>query len=602
MIYEYVTDAPLAREAIFTIPRLGGSVQIAVLCAVLALLVLHLLRPALRLHRPAILIALAASILVNFFFSFGIVDEVSVNLKHPYNLLHFGYYSMAPNEMRDGTVELLYYLLHTPFSQTVGSLIIANGLISFFFAALVLSMPLVLPIPAAFETRAFAALIAANLPTVFYPLASGFGNGLLAAVFSLGAFGLIWRRDAFLLIACFALPLVRPDGLVWAGCLAAAALPSILWSDTFAARRLRTFAMLALAPVAGLCIYLVVYRLLYGYFSPTPILFKSTMPASLLAFSNPVQVALQAIGNVFQPDFSVFIAAVLVVLALTWRSFRATPETASVVLLTVLSAGVLCAYAISTKSTGSFGGDAHNRYALPFFALLPLLLVWIFEKLADGEGKFSRRAAIGGLPAICALVIVASLYPAQDTPVNRWLQNRELNYRAGAVAEELVEKTNIRIATTEMATFALALTRRVEDYWGYTNRRIAQSHLCNAEHVKIDPSAFLETQPEMFWPYWLTDTGGEVAYDVFEHRLGTSHHVNRGGNRLGDMEQVLGAYDAIILTYPDWSYLFLVNRKTLPVLETRLKDKGFTLRRSRSYDLARFRSSYSAEPGFSYKC
>jgi uncharacterized membrane protein len=65
-----------------------------------------------------------------FINTYGIIDEVSINLEHPYNLYHFGKFSMSPAKMVDGTVELLYYLLHTPFAQSQSSLVLGNFLIS----------------------------------------------------------------------------------------------------------------------------------------------------------------------------------------------------------------------------------------------------------------------------------------------------------------------------------------------------------------------------------------------------------------------------------------------------------------------------------------
>ncbi|MEH2259716.1 hypothetical protein [Nostoc sp.] len=68
-----------------------------------------------------------------FINTFGISDEVVVNLEHPYNLYHFGKFSMSPDMMIDGTVEVFYYLLHTPFAKSQSSLILGSFLISLIF-------------------------------------------------------------------------------------------------------------------------------------------------------------------------------------------------------------------------------------------------------------------------------------------------------------------------------------------------------------------------------------------------------------------------------------------------------------------------------------
>ena len=61
-----------------------------------------------------------------FVLSIKWVDEVFVNLEHPWNLRHHGRFSFSPAGMVDGTVELIYYGLLTPFAGTRADLIRAN--------------------------------------------------------------------------------------------------------------------------------------------------------------------------------------------------------------------------------------------------------------------------------------------------------------------------------------------------------------------------------------------------------------------------------------------------------------------------------------------
>jgi len=66
-----------------------------------------------------------------YIFSSGYADEVYVNLEHPYNLFHFGKFSMSPFRMIDGTVEFIYYLLLTPFALSQATLIVASLILGY---------------------------------------------------------------------------------------------------------------------------------------------------------------------------------------------------------------------------------------------------------------------------------------------------------------------------------------------------------------------------------------------------------------------------------------------------------------------------------------
>ena len=61
-----------------------------------------------------------------FFATRTMIDEVFVNLEHPWNLFHHGRFSFSSQEMIDGTVEIVYYGLLTPFAWSHDVLLIAN--------------------------------------------------------------------------------------------------------------------------------------------------------------------------------------------------------------------------------------------------------------------------------------------------------------------------------------------------------------------------------------------------------------------------------------------------------------------------------------------
>ena len=126
-------------------------------------------------------------------------------------------------------------------------------------------------------TNVLLAVMAAVFPPLVAAVATGFGNSVVAALFAAGLAAVIHARWRFATIAAFLLPLVRPDGIVCGvrdraatAVALAARRGAVAAAAGAAARRSR-----GRGRRAGLAAYLCVTKLMFGYFVPTPVLFKA---------------------------------------------------------------------------------------------------------------------------------------------------------------------------------------------------------------------------------------------------------------------------------------------------------------------------------------
>jgi hypothetical protein len=158
---------------------------------------------------------LATGIYTGLFLNlYQLVDEVMINLEHSYNLKHFGKFSMSSTGWVDGTVEMLYYLLHAPFAWSQQSLVISNFAISFAIGWLHLWLVARLfkydtdPALRTFALCGFA--LCSPLIVIF---SSGFGNGLVSLLFLAAIVAAAEGRTAFSLALSGLFPARCGDGL-----------------------------------------------------------------------------------------------------------------------------------------------------------------------------------------------------------------------------------------------------------------------------------------------------------------------------------------------------------------------------------------------------
>ncbi len=529
---------------------------------------------------------------------YQVIDEVSINFEHPYNLYHFGKFSMSPDRMVDGTVEHLFYLMHTPFAQSVTALVFGNFIISLLIGWLHLFYVW----KTWFKSNQVKDQLLLGCFVLAIPLveiwALGFGNGLLSLAFLISVGSMMKKQISKSLLISGLLPLIRPEGLV----LSLVNLMHWLLNKQ-CKKNTKQFLIAFCIPFGSLFLYLAIHHALYGHWIPTPILFKSVKPA-MLSMINWGYLRNDIGQWIKEPVNSVFMWVLfsLYIFKRKWSSFSEIQQSSFVYL--VLLMPVMAFFATSMSAMGFYGGHTHFRYWICTTMMLCLCaLLWI----RDSENIMRREALVSCSYVLFALFFVLGLGQLKNIRQleNIGLSNRNYLAVAGRFTERIFP-TDFKFATTEMDTFGLNVDREVLDLWGYSNRKIATSSVCNGLRVRNNPSIFLETMPEVFFPFWFSDSkikGPQYSYQNAEEGL-LFMHLSRGqGNMLGDMNQVVERYDLWLMKDKgaDFQVAALVRKDKKDQMEKSLAGSGFSLNHSRPLNSEYFKK-YSEQSLIQYPC
>lgn len=518
-------------------------------------------------------------LLIIYGLTWGHVDEVAINLEHPYNLYHFGKFSFSPTRMLDGTVEYVYYLLLTPLASTPARLIAANFALGALIACGHLWILSRLFAHEKTSTRlAVLLLFGLNYPIVAQ-LSNGFGNSLVSLMF-LAAVALHMRgRTTAAVIVASALPLLRPDAILYSY----AVLFAIDFGDRDAWKwpRLSRWAW----PIAAVTVYLFVYRVSYGHWIPTPIGFKSAHPG-MVSPSTIRMFAIYAVMALLQPPQVIGLLAAVAV-----GFLRDDPHARFLRRLLLPMAGVYLFYRFTRSLLGDFSGDSYARYWLGFeqtlFLCVGVVLARASAALEARERWFERTVIFGRLVPAAMVVFVAAGIAWNGA---RDLRNRSDIAYAGQIASAIVPP-GLSIATTELNGFGLMVRdREIIDLWGYTQPAIARSRILNGDRFRNNPELFLSIKPDVFFAYGEIGNVAEI-----EDYLACFHHFTKRTNLLGDMMRVLDQYDVLFVRHPQRSVILLVRRAAVPALQDSLVHHSYKLVVRRDLDLPRFRALYDPQ-------
>ncbi|MEI7923146.1 MAG: hypothetical protein WCJ40_14665 [Planctomycetota bacterium] len=537
----------------------------------------------------------AASILLVYsglhVFTSGYIDEVFVNLEHPWNLFHHGIFSFDPVRIVDGTVEMLYYIALTPFSQTHGSLVRANYIFGFLLGLGHLLLWWSMLSKVSGPAKWMISLIILNNISMVACFSNGFGNLLVSFVVLLA----VWldqnrrRSQATYLIAL--LPLIRID----AALVTAWFLISIDPTWTGLKRIKRPIALSALCLIS----VLVFCHLYYGHAVSTPILFKSGLDLALSNFLQP------AIWVVYLREFGTYFHLLsFLVMACACFNHNLSPF---YLRLAAFGLPIQIFYWLSARSQ-YFDVTRYWLSVEVVWATITALMLQEFVILyhlqlakspqASNETTTpplnpddSRQFKTIILPMVLCFWLVSCLFskigtngfvaPIHDLPANQ----------AYTLAAHLTNRTappDWKIAVHELNGFGYLLDRPVIDLWGYTNRTIASSKIRNLRGVKSRPETFLDESPELHWSL----SGSALlqsSRESLEEFLVNVNNWNWQLNQLGDLTKVFQKYDAMLVRESDILHLFLIRKDRSRQWAEALEHDGFKQVSSKAIDPAKLR-------------
>ena len=443
----------------------------------------------------------------SFTWSYGLTDEVFINLVHPLNLVLHGQFSFSPNAKLDGTVEPLFYAFHA-LGGTRHGIIAVNFLLSYalYIGCGLLALMIIGRVNPLNDRRKCITLMTfASFPPVVFSASTGFGNVWLTFVFLVGLDGVLASRTWALITACLLLSVSRPEGICFAAILC---MLSIL--------RRGPFLIASVASIAGTALYFTFYSFYFGHWIPTPLYFKrlpdacwtagGILPTALKLFWRGVglfflyetdetyfvghylrQQHWPAIHRLFWPSLagSTLILAGAYVAATAARPQHHLRSTRTLALIGFSLIISLASCVLYTAPPGSQGGT--SRYYLTSQVLVFVFASAVCWMRIDRPHQRWLRTGIRALLALSLLTLPFTLKP-------RPIFNRNFDAHVGEFLRDL--PTDLSVSTSELDTLGYFADRSIYDLWGYVNTEISKSNqfysgsIFSSPGKKINPSAF----------------------------------------------------------------------------------------------------------------
>jgi hypothetical protein len=513
------------------------------------------------------------------------VDEVFINLEHPWNLWHFGRFSFDPTRMVDGTVEVVYYLALTPFAYSRESLVIANLVFAW-----VLGVAHILVIFKLFSRSSpLFQMFAGVLFSLWWPvvcvLSNGFGTGLPSLLFLWAIYYLLQgNRERYLFIAAI-LPLIRLDAIAYS---AALFFVDLVLHREF---RWRSYAIAVVSVFASL----FVFRSLYGHWVPTPVAFKSFNVGMLpyVQFNDFLKI----VDFLHSP-----LRFIALVVAIAGLCLCRSAAYLRIALLLIPMVALFVFYTLS-----GWNPIYDGRYYFGYEMLLLLIVLIVLERIVNqcsvGWNEPNALVSKSALSAnvVCAtgtvLVLISStlLTVIDYKAAYRYTASMQDGWRpyfservdglavGGQILGALIPG-EWSISATEMNAFGYMIDRPVIDLWGYTNPSIAKSIILSPGRIRNAPDFFLSEQPCV---HWHRTSKGNLGHDRlynyanFEGVVVSVPNIGRKWNQLGDIVSLLNAYDVVFMKTSGWETSLLVRKDLYPQLAGRLEADGYRLVASR---------------------
>lgn len=529
------------------------------------------------------------------------IDEVFINLEHPYNLYHHGLFSFSPERMVDGTVEFLYYLILTPFAMSQKSLTQANyalGLLltlghTFLFWKMTRGLN--------FRLRTVASFAFITHLSFTAVLSSGFGNGLVSLGFMICLYLQITARPKTALLFAALLPLMRPDGVFYAS--------TVCFTDLVTRRKASPGYWLLIA--CSVLAYCSAVKFFYGHWIPVPASFKSFAPGMvhLPSFSFLHAVKLTgwwAIGVCAPWGFFHYLFFTSLILSslpfVSKKIFGGRHDLAPLLsnfrLLHLYGALLAIFLFLSTFTSFSLQSQSFARYVLPVslfsaiygiaflllfrdkrlaFALTALMVVISIAGTIYGAGHFAKFRTYKGWKKYIGLS--HSVIPEREQYLGR----------LGELTEKIIPQ-GWSVAMTELNTFGFMMKKTsFIDLWGYTEPRIAYSKMLNAHGMRKRPGFFLEVKPDIS-PFGIFPFKGGSDYEFYlaKGSIAMLNEMNLYGSLIDCMKE----YDLFILSHPENYFTFLVRKDHSADFLQRMLGRGYSVRAARELDNSKLAAIY----------
>tara|TARA_X000000950_G_C13901306_1_gene655035 strand:- start:993 stop:2813 length:1821 start_codon:yes stop_codon:yes gene_type:complete len=544
------------------------------------------------------------SVIILLFFNYVknvfVIDEVMMGLENPYNLINYGKFSYSPQSMIDGSVDLLFLSILTPFGFSKELLMHAN-----YFLCFIINLCTFIFIIKIFEkcenNLKYAILIILASSQFFVQIWSpGFPSTFVILFIVMGIYFLYNENYNHLIKICVFLPLVRPDAILFSG---AFYFVLLLYE-----KKLRTKEYLL--TFCTLCIYFVIIKLTYGHFKPTPMVFKSYG----LNYSFLINVLPLKITAIIHTLFNICLLSVPAILTVYVFKLKSIQN----LLLLILPFSLIVLFYTTFSMGTHWGGRYLGFYKIYIFILYAVML----QKLINNKSKVIFSNILGSSYELnfknifqikyltIGIIIFQFFQYSAYYSFNDW---RKANIKAmdgNAISGQILDKIlpkNWTISTTELNYFGYFIDdREIVDLAGYTNKYIANSKIYNSKGIKIDPDFFLKEQTDIYWNralgekypknhLWI-NVNKSLVRSTFENiekfmsfdNSSTTEYV------VGDIEKILKKYDIFLINNKEWTVVTLVHRKKINEFLNIIKNIG-VIKDQKKFNFSNFKEFHKIE-------
>ncbi len=505
------------------------------------------------------------------------IDEVFVNLEHPYNLRNHGIFSNSPAELVNGTVDYLLYLVLTPFAYNREVLVLASYFLFYFIGLLHLILIYFYLKKIEVSNKFFFIIIFLSYLPFIWLIGKGFGNSIISLIFLISSIYFLKSNHKKSLLVASLLPLFRPDAILYSG---------VIFLVNFITKKKIYFAHSFLL-IFNFFLYFIITKIYYDQWIPTPMLLKSSF-FDLFSYTDVVHFFNEFL-KVHNISFFIFYLFIIFFV-------KKNELIKKLIIIYPFLFFIFLFYSINP------GTQLTPRYSIGYFLYQILFFVIIFSQknisfnffkklefqISFGKFFFGRRLII--LTLVINFIILLPLKYIKDT---RYNYSRIDNLAVGGQVVDYIFPKSWSIAITELNTFGFMNDRNIIDLWGYTNLEIAKSKIYSPVRNKINPNYFLEKKPDIFWfrTYNVNEVGYYYALKIPEKRA-TTDNMSKSTNNLGDMLKVIKYYDMYVLYHGDYETILFSKKSLKSEILDVLINKGFSLKSFGNFKIDLFKSYY----------
>lgn len=505
------------------------------------------------------------------------IDEVFVNLEHPYNLRNHGFFSNSPSELVNGTVDYLLYLILTPFAFDREVLVVASYFLFYIIGILHLLIIYFYLKKIKINNKYFFIVIFFSYLPFSWLIGKGFGNSIISLLFLIALiYFLNSENKKSLLIASF-FPLFRPDAILYSG---------VIFLINFLIKR-KVHFLYCFVLLLNFFLYFLVTKYYYGQWIPTPMLLKASF-FNLVSFSDII-----FFFNEFLKihNFLFFVFYLLILFFVNKNKLIKR-----LLLIYPFIFFIFLFYSINP------GTQLTPRYSIGYFLFQILFFILIFSQKTlkiNIFNKFKFEFNLNNylrekkLLLITLIINLLILIPLDYIKSSRYSYSRIDNLAVGGQFVDSIFPKTWSIAITELNTFGFMNDRNILDLWGYSNLDIAKSNIYSPSRNKINPKLFLEKKPDIFWfrTYNVNEQNHFRALEIPEKRA-TTDNMSKSTNNLGDMINVIKYYDMYVVYHEKYETILFVRKLLKKRIYKILNNKGFILKSSGEFDINLFKYYY----------